>query len=456
VPARGGAGLAIQVTETTSNIGTGTAPASTTSFYLSSNPVLETTDPVLGTRSIPELAPTATSTATTQFTLPTGLVPGSYTMFAVADGPGAVTESKEYNNSRLAFIQIGPDVTLTALTAPSTAGAGSTILVSDTTVNSGMGTAAASVTRFYLSADFSLDSSDTPLQARNVPSLDGAASSSGSTSVTIPSSTQDGVYYLIAKADVTDAVAECNETNNTRVWLIRIGPDLVVSTATAPARAAAGSSIDVTETTQNSGTGTAGASVTAIYLSTNALLDSGDQRLGTRSVPTLGPGGTSAKLTSVTLPAISAGTWYLIVSADDERTITETLETNNTRSISLLIGPDLTVASLSLPFTVVAGSTVSLVDSIKNVGAATAEATVVRFYLSTNTLFDSSDMLLGERSVSSIGAGLTNGGTTSVTVPTGLSGTYYLFAIADGANQVTEASEGNNSFLRIVQVTGGS
>src|SRR5262249_51350581 len=163
---------------------------------------------------------------------------------------------------------------------------------------------------FYLSADFTLDTGDPLLQGRNVPSLDGGISSSGSTNVTIPPSTQDGVYYLIAKVDSTDAVAECNETNNTRTWLIRIGPDLVVATATAPARAAAGSSIDVTETTQNSGTGNAGASVTAIYLSTNALLDSADQRLGSRAVPALGPGGTNAKTTSVTLPALTAGTWY--------------------------------------------------------------------------------------------------------------------------------------------------
>ncbi len=454
VPARGASGLTIQVTDTTANLGTGTAPSSTTSLYLSSNLILEATDPLVATRVVPELVPGASSNGAMPVTLPDGLSPGQYTLFAMADGPGIVSESKEYNNTRSGFIQIGPDITLTALSAPSTAGAGSTILVSDTTANSGMGTASASVTRFYLSEDFNLDSGDQLLQGRNVPALDGATSSSGSTSVTIPASTHDGNFYLIAKADGTDAVAECSETNNTRTWLIRIGPDLVVS-ATAPARAAAGLPIDVTETTQNSGTGNAAASVTAIYLSTNTLLDAADVRLGSRSVPPLGPGGTSVKTTSVTVPAISAGTWYLIVSADDERTITETVETNNTRSVTILVGPDLTVASFTLPFTLAAGATVSVGDSVKNVGAATAGASVIRFYLSANTLFDSGDTLLGERAVGSIAAGLTNGGTTSLTIPSGLSGTYYIFAIADGTNQVEEASEGNNSFLRVVQITGG-
>ena len=178
-------------------------------------------------------------------------------------------------------------------------------------------------------------------------------------------------------------------------------------------------------------------------------------RLASRSVPVLAPGATSAKTTSVTLPAISAGTWYLIISADDTQSITETVETNNTRAVSFLVGPDLTVATLTLPFTVTAGSTLSVGDSVKNVGAATAGASVIRFYLSANTVFDTGDTLLGERAVGSIAAGLTNSGTTSITIPTGLSGSYYVFAIADSANQVEEASEGNNTFLRLVQITAG-
>jgi len=456
VPARGASGLAIQVTDTTLNQGTGTSPSSTTSFYVSSNSVLEATDPLVGTRMVPELVTGASSTGTTPITLPDGLAPGSYTLFAKADGPGALTESNEFNNTRLGFMQIGPDITITSLSGPAAAGAGSTILVSDTTANSGMGTASASVTRFYLSEDFNLDAGDVLLQGRNVPALDGGASSAASTSLTIPASTRDGAYYLIARADGTDAVAESSETNNTRIVLFRVGPDLVIAAATAPARAAAGVPIDVTETTQNSASGNAAASVTAIYLSANVLLDPADVRLGSRSVPALGANGSNARTTSVTLPAVGSGTWYLLVNADDERTVTETNETNNTRIITILVGPDLTVPSLTLPFSVAAGSTLLLGDSVKNIGASTAGASVIRFYLSANAVFDSGDTLLGERAVGVLGAGLTNGGTTSVTIPSGLSGTYYLFAIADGTNQVDEASESNNTFLRVVQITPGS
>ena len=456
IPQRGAPGLVFLVTDTTINQGTGTAPSSTTSFYLSINSVLEASDPVVATRLVPELAAGTSSTGTTSVTLPDGLAPGSYSLFAKADGPGAVGETNEFNNARFGFIQIGPDITVAALSGPATAGAGSTIAVSDTTSNSGLGTASASITRFFLSADFNLDAGDVLLQGRAVPALDGGTSSTASTSLTIPAMTQDGTYYLIAKADGTDAVAESNETNNTRTVLIRVGPDLVISAATVPARAAAGSSIDVTETTQNSGTGNAVASTTGIYLSTNSLLDSADVRLGTRAVPALAPGASSARTTSVTLPPVSAGTWYLLINADDERSVTETVETNNTRIISMLVGPDLSVASFTLPFTVAAGSTVSVGDSVKNLGAAAAGASVIRFYLSANSTFDSGDTLLGERAVGSLGAGLTSSGTTPVSIPSGLSGSYYLFAIADGTNVVEEASETNNTFIRLVQITPGS
>jgi len=453
IPAQGAAGLVIQVTDTTKNSGTGAAPTSTTTFYLSSNSVLETADPAVGTRTVPPLAVGDSNTGTTSITLPDPLTPGAYTLFAKADGPAALAEINEFNNTRFWFIQIGADLVLTGLSSPATAGAGSTITISDTTKNQGLGGASASVTRFYLSADFSIDVNDVVLQSRSVPSLAGSTSSSGTTSVTIPANTPDGSYYVIAKADAADAVAESNETNNTRTVSLRIGPDLAVSSATAPTRVAAGSSIDVIETTQNIGTGNAAGSVTGFYLSTNALLDASDFPIGSRSVPALAPGATSLKTTTVTLPAVAPGTWYLLANADDGRTITETLETNNTRNITLLVGPDLNIATFTAPFSVSAGANVTLGYTVKNIGAADAGASVIRFYLSPDVLFSANDQLLGGRDVPALAANQISSGSTSIAIPGGISGTYYLFAVADGTSLVAEASEGNNTFLRVITIT---
>jgi hypothetical protein len=39
-----------------------------------------------------------------------------------------------------------------------------------------------------------------------------------------------------------------------------------------------------------------------------------------------------------------------------------------------------------------------------------------------------------------------------VTVPTGISGRYYLLAVADDLGAVAEASEVNNLFLRLITI----
>jgi subtilase family serine protease len=453
VPLASAGGLSIDISETTVNQGTGPSGASTTSFYLSRDVLLDASDQLVGSRNVPALLPGANSAAVTTVVLPNPLDPGSYALFAKADGPGSIVETNEFNNTRLAIIQIGPDLTMGALTAPASAGAGTSIMVTDTTTNSGRGPAAASTTRFYLSADFTLDAGDVTLQDRAVPALAGLASSSASTFLTIPASTGDGSYYLIAKADGPNSVAESSETNNTRSVVLRVGPDLVVSSLTVPARAAGGSTISLTETTQNAGTGTAAPSVTAFYLSANILLDASDNRIAQRSVDALAAGASSVRTTTFTVPDVAPGTWYVIAAADDAKTVTETNESNNTRSASILIGPDLTVSSVSMPFTVAAGASITLTDIVRNAGAADAGPSVIRFYLSSNTQLDAGDQVLGERQVPLVAAGLTNTGTTPVTFPSGISGTYYVIAVADATGAVAEATETNNSFLRIVQIT---
>jgi subtilase family serine protease len=69
--------------------------------------------------------------------------------------------------------------------------------------------------RFYLSRDWVLDAGDIALaESRAVPALAAGDSSSASTTVTIPSGSAPGYYYLLAQADALGAVVESSETNN--------------------------------------------------------------------------------------------------------------------------------------------------------------------------------------------------------------------------------------------------
>ncbi|MBI1955394.1 MAG: hypothetical protein HYS38_03275, partial [Acidobacteria bacterium] len=389
-------------------------------------------------------------------TIRAGTAGGTYYVFAKADADDGQPETNETNNTRSDSTQIGPDLTVSALTVPTTAGAGATITVTDTTKNQGVGTADPSTTRFYLSTNSTLDASDVALADRTVPTLTSGQTNSGSTSVTIPAGTTAGTYYIIAKSDPDNAVAETVETNNTRSASTQVGPDLTVSALTVPTTAGAGATITVTDTTKNQGVGAVDVSTkTRFYLSANGVFDAGDVALGERIVPTLTSGQTNSGSTSVTIPAgTTGGTYYIIAKADADNVVVETQETNNTRSGSTLIGPDLTVTALKVPATAGAGATIAVTDTTKNQGAGTASPSTTRFYLSTNGALDASDVALGGRAVPNLAPGQTSSSSTSVTIPAGTTGgTYYIFAKADADNVVVETQETNNTRSATVKVT---
>ena len=109
---------------------------------------------------------------------------------------------------------LGADLVVLTLTVPSSAAAGASISVSDTTKNQGPGAAEATLTRFFLSKDAVLDGADILLGSRPVPSLAPAAASTAATSLMIPADTAAGRYYVLARADSDGVVSETNESNN--------------------------------------------------------------------------------------------------------------------------------------------------------------------------------------------------------------------------------------------------
>jgi subtilase family serine protease len=100
VPSGAEAGATINVKFVTGNAaGGGNAPASTTSFYLSSDRVLDGSDILLGSKAVPALAAGASSSGTLQLVIPLGTVPGTYYIIAMADGPELISEADETNNT---------------------------------------------------------------------------------------------------------------------------------------------------------------------------------------------------------------------------------------------------------------------------------------------------------------------------------------------------------------------
>jgi hypothetical protein len=95
--------------------------------------------------------------------------------------------------------------------------------VTDTVANGGNASAGVSTTRYHLSLDTKKSISDRLLTGtRAIPALNAGDSSTGTATLTIPTTTAPTAYYLVACADDLKKVAEGDETNNCRASTTRV------------------------------------------------------------------------------------------------------------------------------------------------------------------------------------------------------------------------------------------
>ena len=216
-------GGTLTVFDTVSNLALGTAKASTTRYYLSTDTVKSVNDiPLGGSRAIPILWPGASHQGSARASIPTNTAPGSYRVLVCADDGRAIVELDELNNCVAGnAVQVTlPDLVESGVSSPPQAvPAGGKFVVTDDAANLGAVSSAASTTRYYLSKDSSKNAGDVLLiGTRAIPALGSSGQaisfSSGSTLVTIPSTVAAGIYRVLACADDTNVVKETVESNN--------------------------------------------------------------------------------------------------------------------------------------------------------------------------------------------------------------------------------------------------
>jgi subtilisin family serine protease len=122
-----------------------------------------------------------------------------------------------------------PDLVVSALAAPSSAGTLSSFTVSTTVKNQGALAAAATMLKFYLSTNAAFDAGDTLLGSRPIAPLAIGAESAGTTVLSIPVGTASGTYHVIARADADDVVVEGDEANNTRSVQLQVRLEVSVA-----------------------------------------------------------------------------------------------------------------------------------------------------------------------------------------------------------------------------------
>jgi subtilase family serine protease len=310
-----------------------------TRYYFSVNATLDATDPLLGARDVNAVDPGSVSAATSSVTIPASAATGVYYIFANADDFHSLTEMSETNNARKVTINVGPDLTVSAVNA-SASQPGGAISITDSTQNAGGGGAAATVTSFYLSVNSVWDAADIFLGTRAVPALAAGGVSTETNPFSVPASTPVGTYYVLAKADHGSAVLELSETNNVKgVASIKIGADLVVVTLTSPTTVVRGTPFTVGDTTRTDG-GAAVDTTTSYYLSTDKNWDAGDVLLGSRSVGALLAGASGTGQATIVIPAGQAiGNYYVLAKADSANVAVEISETNNLKANSIRVNP---------------------------------------------------------------------------------------------------------------------
>ena len=171
-----------------------------------------------------------------------------------------------------------------------------------------------------------------------VTNLDNFNTNSGGDYGDWAASAGNDAFLAFTKSGVLDSISNTDlEVMDVLGWDRGIGgtsgPDLIVSNAAATASG-------ITYTVNNAGGTMAGASVTKVYLSADAVITGGDTLLATNSTPSLAPASGDNESASFVLPSnlSAAGTYYLGVLADSTNVVTEAKESNNSAALPVILG----------------------------------------------------------------------------------------------------------------------
>ena len=276
--------------------------------------------------------------------------------------------------------------------------------------------------------------------------------------ITIPSSTVAGDYFLGAFIDDDDAIIEYSlspNLNNTTFYPIRVyGADLVVSAfSRTPSSLLPSGTLSMSATVSNQGTAGSASTTLRYYRSTNSFISTYDTQVCTDGVSSLSTGGTSTESCSVSVPS-TPGTYYYGACVDS---VTGETSTSNQCSsgYAVTVGrPDLIISSFSrTPSSLYLGGTLNMSASVKNQGTILSASTTLRYYRSTDSIISTGDTQVCTDGVSSLSPNGTS--TESCRVTASMPGDYYYGVCVDSVSGET-ATSNNCSTGILVQVSDAS
>ncbi len=234
-------------------------------------------------------------------------------------------------------ISVAP--TLTSSTIPL---GGSITFTSATILNSGNAPAAPFSVGFYLSTDAVITASDTLLGSVSAAQGLGVGLTFPTLVQTwpLPTGIQPGTYYVGVLADNGNVVQESNESNNyASLKITVVAPDLIVtSLSISPNPAIVRDTLTISAVIRNQGDSGAGSFSVAYYVQDTARFIPGGKPLLTVDVASLAAGASlSLPVRQAAASTVGAGTWYLFLVVDYSGSVIESNESNNIKSVQLVI-----------------------------------------------------------------------------------------------------------------------
>lgn len=424
------------------------------------------------------LAPGASLARQFVFNWPAGVNgAGDFEVIVTADATGLVPEynaddTAEGNNSASASFVSAPDLAvqdLQVLTA--TPVSGGEVQLSWQVHNQGNAPTPAGWFDRIVVTNLDTGSTLLNLDVAYTPDAAIAVGTSASRSFTLrlpEGAASVGLLRFAVTADQNAAgassIPETQEGNNSasveRAALLRVAPNLVVSSFTAPTELRSGDTAPFSWTVRNAGNADTGVTVwhDRIVMSADTTIGNGDDvTVGTlQHSGALGIDGSYDVSWSPTVPGGYDGSYQFALMTDVFNSVVEPDGEGDNRSLlraSLLTAyhADLLPQVLSLPAAAIGGSSVDVAWRVTNQGDATTNSSwwVDRLWLSPDGSLGagSGAILLGDFGRSgTLAAGASYDRSQAVTLPNGVTGSYKLVVQTDVHGWVFESRfDGNNT-----------
>ncbi len=353
-----------------------------------------------------------------------------------------------------------PDISFSFLNLPEELAPGMEVTVGIGLVNSGKADAEEFSVNIYVSDDSQFDSNDELLETFTVHGLSVDAEKVFDKIFTIPEDAEEGLKYLLVRADSTDVLSEDDETNNqaSARFNIEAGPavDFSITALTVDAELLVNEEFALGVTVANNGDELA-EDVDVDFFLYPASSVSGTSTgtfIGSLFIDSIDAGSSVASTFQAFMPGglVEIGSEYVIVATVDPRSeIEETDETNNSFTSSTVIPTvgsiDLTGQFGEVPAEATWGDGFDVTLTVTNQGEADASAFSVKVVLSADTKIDENDFYLSSWQSGGKAPGESTDTTLWAYLPDYVNladGNYYVLAKIDNNNKVEETDETNN------------